>query len=157
MPEMSDVITHDIRVGATAYYLPDESDPDAHVYFFGYRIVIVNQSPRTVQLLTRHWDIIDGDGQCRTVDGPGVVGEQPLLVPDQGFKYTSFAKLPTTWGTMDGYYTMRNDRDETFDVTIGRFWLTMIAHDQSQSLNANTDTETDIKADASPDDHPPLD
>lgn len=124
-PEMSDVTTRGIRIGATAYYLPDESSPENGEYFFGYRIVIHNTSDVTVQLLTRHWDIIDAEGEHKTVDGEGVVGEQPVLGPGQAFRYTSFCPLHTTWGTMEGCYQMRSDNGETFEARIGRFWLTM--------------------------------
>ena len=78
----------------------------------------------------RHWDIIDGNGKHRQVDGEGVVGEQPTLTPDQAFKYHSFADLQTHWGTMEGYYLFtRLDEahqpvGEPFRVAIGRFWLT---------------------------------
>ncbi|WP_432799259.1 Co2+/Mg2+ efflux protein ApaG [Poriferisphaera sp. WC338] len=124
-PEFSDTTTHDIRVGASAYYLPDESDPDESQYFFGYRILIQNNSDKRVQLLSRHWHIIDGEGDRREVQGNGVVGEQPILEPGNAFKYTSFCQLPTHWGTMEGVYHMRDlDHNESFEIAIGRFWLT---------------------------------
>ncbi len=123
-PIMSDVTTEGIRVGARAYYLPEESEPDRHEYYFGYRILILNSSPHTVQLISRHWQIIDGSGTQQEVDGDGVVGEQPILEPNRAFKYTSFCKLPTHWGTMEGHYRMRREDGYEFDVRIGRFWLT---------------------------------
>ena len=61
-PPMSDATTHGIRVGAAAFYLPDESDPASSQWVFGYNIVIANNSETRVQLLRRHWRIIDGDG-----------------------------------------------------------------------------------------------
>ena len=124
-PEYSDCTTHDIRVGASAYYLPDESAPEDNKYFFGYRILIQNNSNQTFQLMARHWIIIDGEGERREVKGYGVVGEQPILKPGEAFKYTSFCDLPTHWGTMEGAYLMRNiDDTEDLEIAIGRFWLT---------------------------------
>ena len=123
-PPMSDVTTRDIRVGAAAFYLPDESKPDANEWVFGYNIVIANNSDVRVQLLRRHWQIIDGDGQEHIVDGDGVIGQQPLLEPEQAFKYASFCPLPTEWGTMEGHYIFQTDDAETFEVQIARFWLT---------------------------------
>jgi ApaG protein len=55
---MSEAVTQGIRVGATAFYLPQESDPDERRYAFGYRIVIVNEGDQPAQLLRRHWIII---------------------------------------------------------------------------------------------------
>lgn len=123
-PIMSDVTTQGVRVGARAYYLPEESEPENHEYYFGYRILILNSGDSTVQVVSRHWSIIDGEGVVRTVNGEGVVGEQPILEPNRAFKYTSFCKLPTHWGTMEGHYRMRRDDGSEFDALIGRFWLT---------------------------------
>ena len=124
-PEMSDTITHGVRVGATAYYLPDQSDPDARRFVFGYTIVIANQGTTPVKLLTRHWVIINAHGRREEVQGPGVVGQQPRLEPGKAFKYQSFCPLKTPWGTMEGVYQMRRDDGSTFDAEIGRFYLRM--------------------------------
>ena len=124
-PPMSDATTHGIRVGAAAFYLPDESDPASSQWVFGYNIVIANNSETRVQLLRRHWRIIDGDGAEHHVDGEGVIGQQPALEPGQAFKYASFCPLPTPWGTMEGHYVFHaDDAWETFEVEIARFWLT---------------------------------
>src|SRR4051812_3897383 len=42
-PALSDITTHGIRVGATAFFLPEESLPSDRRFLFGYRIVIVNE------------------------------------------------------------------------------------------------------------------
>ncbi len=123
-PEFSDVTTEGIRVGATAFFLPEHSDPEEDRYFFGYTVVIANHSDQPVQLLSRHWLIIDSHGRREEVRGPGVVGHKPRLDPGQAFKYQSFCPLKTPWGTMEGTYQMRRDNGELFDVRIGRFYLT---------------------------------
>lgn len=122
-PEMSDTTTQGIRVGATAYYLPEESEPDERRWVFGYTIVIVNVGDDPAQLLSRHWVIIDAHGRREEVEGPGVVGETPRLAPGQAFKYQSFCPLRTEWGTMEGTYRFRHDDGGEFDAVIGRFYL----------------------------------
>lgn len=122
-PEMSDTTTDGIRVGATAYYLPEESDPDEQRWVFGYTIVLVNVGDEAAQLLSRHWVIIDAHGRREDVEGPGVVGETPRLAPGQAFKYQSFCPLRTEWGTMEGTYRFRRDDAREFDAAIGRFYL----------------------------------
>jgi ApaG protein len=122
-PALSDTITHGIRVGATASYLPAESAPDEHRYLFGYRIVIVNEGPVAATLRARHWIIIDAEGTVEEVQGEGVVGQQPRLAPGETFKYTSYCPLTTEWGTMEGTYDFETDGGEHFDVKIGRFYL----------------------------------
>jgi len=123
-PELSDTTTHNIRVGASALFLPEHSDAQADRYVFGYTIVISNNSDRPVQLLSRHWTIIDATGHREEVRGPGVVGQKPRLEPGQAFKYQSFCPLTTPWGTMEGTYQMRRDDGQALEVNIGRFYLT---------------------------------
>ncbi len=128
-PALSDVTTEGVRVGATAFYLPQESDPSEERFVWGYRIVILNQGKQKVQLISRHWVIIDADGKREEVRGAGVVGETPILEPGQGFKYVSGCPLRTPWGTMEGSYQMRREDGTMFDAEIGRFYLTREATD----------------------------
>lgn len=123
-PEMSDTTTEGVRVGATAYFLPDESDPDDRKYLFGYTIVIKNDSDKPVQLVSRTWTIIDGNGKREEVRGPGVVGQTPRIEPGEAFKYQSYCPLKTPWGTMEGTYEMKRDDGSTFKASIARFYLT---------------------------------
>jgi uncharacterized protein affecting Mg2+/Co2+ transport len=80
-PEMSDITTHGVRVGASAFYLPAESEPDQRKFIFGYNIVIVNGGDAAAKLVSRHWLIIDANGKEEHVRGPGVVGQTPRLEP----------------------------------------------------------------------------
>jgi len=120
---MSDATTNGIRVQAQPSYIPERSDPSEGSYFFAYRIRISNGGDETVQLLSRHWIITDGNGHVEEVEGPGVVGETPVLAPGVAFEYTSFCPLPTPFGTMEGTYTMRNAAGAEFEVAIGQFSL----------------------------------
>ena len=122
---MSDTTTQGVRVGAAAYYLPDQSEPEEHKYLFGYNIVVSNEGDAPAQLVSRHWVIIDASGHREEVRGPGVVGQTPRLEPGQAFKYQSFCPLRTPWGTMEGTYKMRRDDGEMFDAQIGRFFLSV--------------------------------
>jgi ApaG protein len=123
-PALSDTTTNGIRVGATAFFLPEESSPDDRRYVYGYRIVIVNEGNVPATLRSRHWTIIDSNGSVEEVRGPGVVGQHPRLAPGEGFKYHSCCPLRTPWGTMEGTYQFETDEGEQFDVVIGRFYLT---------------------------------
>jgi ApaG protein len=77
-----------------------------------------------VQLLRRHWIITDGHGHVEHVEGPGVVGETPVLKPGARFRYTSFCPLPTSMGAMEGTFLMRRlDDGSTFDARIVPFSL----------------------------------
>ncbi len=123
----SNTVTEGIRVRAVAIYQPNESKPEENRFFFAYRVTMVNEGTETAQLLSRHWIIIDGDGDREDVEGTGVVGKFPLLEPGDVFEYASFCPLNTEWGTMEGTYRMQRDDGTKFDVVIGRFYLTMNA------------------------------
>ena len=122
-PRTTEAVTAGVRVSATAFFLPDESAPDQRRYVFGYRVVIANEGKATVQLLSRQWVIIDAEGNREDVQGPGVVGQTPVLKPGQRFEYTSRCPLRTPWGTMEGSYRMRRDDGELFEASVSRFYL----------------------------------
>ena len=114
---------NNIEILATPDYLPERSDPIKSYYFFSYQIKIVNRSVETIQLLSRYWHIVDGQGRAEDIYGPGVVGKTPILKPNDLFEYTSFCPLPTPLGFMEGSYRMLDESGKEFDVPIERFQL----------------------------------
>ncbi|RJG46617.1 MULTISPECIES: Co2+/Mg2+ efflux protein ApaG [unclassified Mesorhizobium] len=120
---MYSAITRDIEVSVEPFYLEERSDPAQSRFVWGYRVTIANQSDEFVQLLSRYWHITDGLGRVEEVRGAGVVGEQPELNPGDSYQYMSGCPLTTPSGIMVGRYTMRNARDEMFDVDIPAFSL----------------------------------
>lgn len=115
--------TNGIEVRAEPAYSEERSSPDEGGYFWTYTITITNQRDSAAQLLTRHWDIIDANGVNETVDGPGVVGEQPILQPGEAFRYTSGCPLRSPSGMMRGSYRMQDANGTQFDVDIPAFSL----------------------------------
>lgn len=120
----SECITNHIRVRVIPVYIPENSRPEENKYFFSYTIQLSNEGLETVQLLTRHWIIINADGDREDVQGDGVIGKTPILGPGDSFEYMSFCPLNTEWGTMEGTYQFINlSNGEKFDVIIERFIL----------------------------------
>ena len=116
-------VTEDIRVSVRAGYSPERSDPARGHWFYLYRIRITNESDRKVQLVSRHWYIEDAHGEIREVQGPGVVGEQPVLEPGESFEYTSGCPLETPFGSMHGRYQMVDASGRKFEIDIPAFAL----------------------------------
>ena len=104
-------------------YLPEQSEPHAHRWVWAYAIEIVNASTRTAQLVSRKWIITDALGQVETVEGPGVVGEQPTLNPGDAYAYGSGCPLATPSGSMVGTYHMVDDTGARFDIAVPAFSL----------------------------------
>jgi ApaG protein len=120
---MSEAVTRNIRVRVQAEYAPQRSNPSSHHWFFLYTVTIANEGDETVQLMTRHWVITDGDNHVEDVRGPGVVGEQPVLRPGESYAYTSGCQLPTPSGTMEGTYEMVTRAGDRFDARVAPFTL----------------------------------
>ena len=116
-------ITNDIQVTALPDFLMERSDPAQDRYFWSYTIEIANLGRVRVQLLSRHWVIIDANGRREEVSGPGVVGEQPTLAPGESFQYSSWCPLKTPIGKMHGTYRMTRQDGSAFDITIAPFAL----------------------------------
>lgn len=115
--------THDITVTVIPEYEVEQSMPTDSYYIWAYHIHIENHSSRTVQLLNRHWVIIDNTGQMQEVQGEGVVGLQPVLHPGEGFEYSSSVHLSTPSGIMMGTYDMMDTENELLEVEIPSFSL----------------------------------
>lgn len=116
-------MTRGFKVEVKPEYLPEHSRPDQRKYVFGYRIRITNEGREKAQLKSRHWVIVDADGDRHDVVGEGVVGHQPEMAPGQVFEYTSYCPLETPWGTMEGSYTLLGDGGQTFEISVARFFL----------------------------------
>ena len=119
----SEAVTRGVRVQVQSQYAPERSDPTRGQWFFLYTITISNDGAETVQLLTRHWIITDGNGKVEEVRGPGVVGKQPILKAGESFEYTSGCPLTTPFGVMEGTYQMVAESGERFDAKIAPFTL----------------------------------
>jgi ApaG protein len=116
-----------VSIKVLTTYLPSHSRPDDKQYTFAYTITIGNNGDLPVQLLSRHWIITNADNEVQEVRGEGVVGEQPVILPGQSFRYTSGSTLTTPVGCMEGSYTMiLYDQDQyapSFEVPIPAFSL----------------------------------
>lgn len=116
--------TANVKISVDTVYQPEYSNPDNEHFMFAYRIVIENLSEHSIKLLSRFWFIYDSNGSRREVQGEGVVGQQPLIVPGESYEYVSGCNLNTDMGYMKGHYKMIREIDEsTFVVAIPRFDL----------------------------------
>jgi|SRR5690554_5940322 len=93
-------------------------------YAFVYRITIDNQSKNSVQLLNRHWEIMDALSEPQIVDGEGVVGKKPVLKSGESHTYSSGCLLVSPFGAMKGYFGMINfTTTRKFKVLVPTFRL----------------------------------
>lgn len=118
-------VPHGIIIQTQVNYLPEQSDESDNRFVFSYTISITNLGSTSAKLLSRHWIITDAYNHVQEVRGQGVVGEQPLLKPNQSFEYTSGTVLTTQVGTMRGSYEMQAEDGSIFEVEIPQFVLSV--------------------------------
>lgn len=115
--------TRGVAVRVVTSYLPQHSDPDEGRWVWAYMVEIENRGQETVQLVSRRWEITDAHGRIDVVEGPGVIGEQPVIAPGQTHRYTSGCPLPTPSGAMVGVFRMVPEQSPPFDAAIPAFSL----------------------------------
>jgi len=119
---MTSMITEGVQVSVETFYQEDYSNPMQGEYMFAYRVEIENYNSFPVQLHRRHWFIFDSNATRREVEGEGVVGVQPVILPGETHRYVSGCNLKTEMGRMVGTYQMENlDTREQFTVQIPSF------------------------------------
>ena len=116
-------VSSKITVSAETAYLPEQSLPQEQTYAFCYTITVTNNSEQAVRLLARSWLITDADGETTVVEGEGVVGQTPDILPGASFSYTSGSVFKTPVGTMQGYYQLQNQQGELLKADIPVFRL----------------------------------
>ncbi len=118
------LVTNGVLVNVQVYYNHEYSNSADNKHIFVYKISLKNLNNFTIQLLRRHWIIFDSNGFKNVVDGEGVIGKQPFLLPDEVHQYSSWASITSEMGNMEGTYTMQNmDTSELFEVNVPNFLL----------------------------------
>jgi ApaG protein len=122
---MAEAKKYEITVTVETRYVEDQSDPEESRFIFAYTVSINNTGTVPAQLISRHWVIRDSAETVQEVRGLGVIGQQPLLKPDEKFEYTSGCAMNTPVGTMRGTYQMVAEDGTQFEADIPEFTLAM--------------------------------
>ncbi|MDR0773534.1 MAG: Co2+/Mg2+ efflux protein ApaG [Wolbachia pipientis] len=116
--------TNFVEVTVLPIYIEEQSIPYENCYVWMYNVKIKNKSQSTIQLLSRHWQIIDYKGKINEIVGVGVIGEQPVIKSGEVFKYTSGTYLNAPSGVIQGKYEFLNEESiKIFEVMIPPFSL----------------------------------
>lgn len=141
-----------VRVSVATAFIPEMSlaDPNHPHYTHAYRVTMSmaqNVDPKySCRLETRHWVITDANGKIDKVNGPGVIGEYPVMKPGERYSYISCTNFRTVTGEMKGTYTFRNLwNDETLEVVVPLFhmksWPSLTEVDHERSTAAEPEKE----------------
>jgi ApaG protein len=117
-------ITKGVKISVLTYFDGTYFKNHQLHYAFAYQITIENHSKDIVQLVARHWEILDALKPLEIVDGEGVIGKKPIIKPGEHFIYESHCLLASPLGSMSGYFEMVNfTNSRTFTVDIPLFKL----------------------------------
>ena len=120
-------ITRGIKITVDSDYNGSFLKDNVLHFAFAYRIEIENQTKSSVQLLTRHWKIIEPMNKNQYVNGTGVKGKKPIITPGEVHKYKSGCLLSSAFGAMKGTYTMIDlSSSKIFKVEIPLFRLSTL-------------------------------
>ncbi len=118
-------ITNGIKISVKTRYNGAVQQGEKEFNAFSYYISIENETTDTVQLLERFWEISDALNDKEYVEGEGVVGQKPILQPNEFYTYKSNCFLVAATGSMKGSFKMINkNTKEYFEVIIPTFQLT---------------------------------
>jgi ApaG protein len=121
---MESFTTEGIEITVHSSFEEEFSKQEMSEFVFSYHIEIANENDFSVQLISRKWFVFDSKGDQYEVEGPGVIGEQPVIKQGESHEYESGTQLTSPIGRMRGYYIMENVMtEETFKVYIPEFDL----------------------------------
>lgn len=121
---MPSLKTNNIKIIAESRYQPLHSDPVRQNFLFSYNITVQNCGEAPVKLLSRIWFVTDSLAGTKEVEGKGVVGQCPTILPGKQFNYQSWCPLISEIGRMEGIFTMQSMLTlDRFEVVIPPFDL----------------------------------
>lgn len=121
---METLTTNGVNIKIETFYQSKHSIPLENKYIFAYKVTITNLRKNRIKLLDRYWRIFDSNGSERTVQGKGVVGEQPIMEGGMTHEYVSWTNLLSDLGKMEGFFRMIDlVTNELFKVKIPSFKL----------------------------------
>ena len=121
-------VTNGIKISVKTNFEGNRYQNYRMYFSFSYSITIENQSSDSVQLISRHWKIFDSLKDLNIVEGEGVIGKKPILLPKKSYTYSSYCNLTSPIGSMKGFFNMINfTSTKNFRVHIPSFQLTVPA------------------------------
>ncbi|KAG2374774.1 hypothetical protein C9374_010518 [Naegleria lovaniensis] len=135
----SETITNGVKITCQSLLIPEMTQitETESLYHFSYRVKITMDKDETndksCRLQSRHWEIFEGgdmeNEEPEVVDGPGVVGLFPKVVPGSVFSYCSCTQSSSEIGYMRGFFVMQKLNDGTiFNAMIDPFPISIQYH-----------------------------
>ncbi|MDQ3621480.1 MAG: ApaG domain [Verrucomicrobiota bacterium] len=95
-------------------YMPSLDAPADRPHPFVYFITIHNDSRETVTIKGRKWIVTDARVHRVVVEGDGVVGKFPRLVPGESFSYQSYHVIGSDSVAAGAFFGTTDDGEPVF-------------------------------------------
>lgn len=102
-------------------YTQHPSAPPDRPHCFVYFVTIHNDSERVVTIQRRKWVIKDDTNDMVIVEGDGVVGQTPTIIPGDNFSYNSFHLMAGKHAVAEGAYLGQDEEGNAVVVRIPKF------------------------------------
>ncbi|MCH9660570.1 MAG: Co2+/Mg2+ efflux protein ApaG [Bacteroidetes bacterium] len=119
---MVQLVTQGIKVSVSTAFEDVFYGHQKRQYAFSYVVTIENNSDSEIQLLSRYWLIKDALNTTEIVQGKGVIGRQPIILPREKHTYNSGCLLMAPIGSMQGHYNIVSS-NKTLKIGIPLFKL----------------------------------
>ncbi len=113
-----------VTVDQVIHHAEAQTPPD-RPHCFAYHITIHNDSDVTVTIKGRKWVVKNERGEITAVEGDGVVGKCPRLVPGESFSYHSFHLNDTTTAVAEGSYIGLDENGRKVLTRIPKFEMSV--------------------------------
>lgn len=102
-------------------FAPDFDAPPDRPHPFLYTVTVLNESGQAVTIKARKWVIKDlVAGRCHVVEGDGVAGRSPRLLPGEMFSYDSYHVVAAD-STAEGSFLACDDSGQPLLVRVPAF------------------------------------
>lgn len=117
-------VTHGISVEIEVFFLTKQAKDNEELYVWAYKASIKNERDESIRIKDRHWHVTDIMGNSKDMHGEGIIGEHPLIKPNDSYEYMSGVPLFSPSGIMVGKYTIETeDSKKILDISIPAFSL----------------------------------
>ncbi len=123
-PEFLELPGLRVTVDQVVHHREAQTPPD-RPHCFAYHITIHNDSDVTVTIKGRKWVVRNSRGEITAVEGDGVVGKCPRLVPGESFSYHSFHLNDTTTAVAEGSYIGLDEKGRKVLTRIPKFEMSV--------------------------------
>lgn len=98
-------------------------DQETMGYFWIYKMKIVNNFNKAIQVVTKYLQVVDEDANKYAFSAKGVLGDCLVLQPSESIEYSSGIPLFSSSGMGYGQYLMHTEMGEELIVPIPPFSL----------------------------------